>query len=99
RIVCDSVEALHLLADALAQHRNARHRRILVQPRIDRLGEEVPQRLRAIEIRKSLREIDGVVLERQPRHDREYGRADMRKLGVDVSGIGWHEGLFRWAPL
>src|SRR5918994_925284 len=63
--------------DALAQGDDAGHRRILVEPGVDVLRDEVAQRLRAIEIREPLRQVDRVVLLREPRHHREDGGADV----------------------
>jgi hypothetical protein len=93
RVVLLPVQRFALFRDALAQPHHARHGRILIQSRIDVLGDEIAQLFRAVEVRKALGQIDRVVLGRQPRHDREDGRADVRELGTETAGILRHRGI------
>src|SRR6185369_15654701 len=84
RIDAAAVELLGLQRDLLAQLEDAGHRRVLVPRRVHRRVERVTQRLRAVEIRKALAEVDRLVLDRELRHDAEDRRADLGELTLDL---------------
>ena len=60
-----------LLRDRLRQRRHANHRRVLRVSRIDRCNRRVFGKLRAVEIRKSLRQVHCAMLHGKPRELRE----------------------------
>ena len=84
RIDLAAVQRFGLARDLLAQRRQAGHRRVLVAAGVHRRGERIAHRLRTVEIRKALAEIDRLVLQRELAHDGEDRRADFRQLGFDL---------------
>ena len=78
-----AIAAGDLRRDLLAQCWQAGHRRILVMPTGNVPTNRIAQRLRAVEIRKTLGQVDGAGLRRELRHLRENRDADIRQLTGD----------------
>ena len=76
------VQRHHLVRNRFAQRRQPGHGGVLVQSGTHVAGDELDQAWRRREIRKALRQIDGVVLRRQARHHRKDGRADIGQLAI-----------------
>jgi hypothetical protein len=78
-----TIERCDLDRHLLAQRRQACHRRVLVVPGHDMTRHGFAQRIRAIEIRKALGQVQRAGLARQLRHRGENGGADVGKFARD----------------
>jgi hypothetical protein len=79
-----AVHAFGLQRDLFAQLGHPGHRRILILRRIHGLCQRIAQCLRAVEIRKALAQVHGLVLDCELRHDREDRRADLGQFSLKV---------------
>jgi hypothetical protein len=89
-VVAASVQACYLLGDRLTQRRDACHRRVLVVAFAHRVGHGIDDARIAIEIRKTLAEIDRVLLGGERAHHGEDRRADVRQTGRERWRHGGH---------
>ena len=79
----DAIAAGDLRRNLLTQRRQAGHRRILVVATGNMPADRIAQGLRAIEIGKTLGQVDRPGLRRELRHLREDSDADIRQLAGD----------------
>ena len=73
---------LAMQRDSLAQFRDTHHRWVLIWARYQSVSCSLPHVYRAVFVRKTLPKIDRIMLDREARHDLEYGGTVTRKNGI-----------------
>ena len=85
-VVAIAIQRFHLVGNGFTQHGHTGHGWVLVEAVRHGIVHTRNQLGVAIEIRKTLAEVDRIFFGRQRRHHRENGGADFGKFGVEVRG-------------
>ena len=86
--VFTAIHCFYFASNGVAQRRDARHRRVLIQPGLHGVRDGVDQGRIAGKIRKTLAQVDGAGFAGEGRHHGEDGGADGRQLGLEGGGAG-----------